>query len=98
MASTWAATACLHDPPNGLDRIQSAAYQKDRARAQAFLNWEVDFHRERCISDFRATVTGHPIRLQPFMFKTVCKLFRWFSFTIYLLAQYYEVNKLNCKQ
>jgi hypothetical protein len=60
MASTWAAAACLHDPPNGLDRIQSAAYQKDRARARAFLNWEVDFHRERCISDFRAAVTGQP--------------------------------------
>jgi hypothetical protein len=60
MASTWAAAACLHDPPNGLDRVQSAAYQKDRARAHAFLNWEVDFHRERCISDFRAAVTGLP--------------------------------------
>jgi hypothetical protein len=23
-------------------------------------NWEVDFYRERCISDFRETVTGHP--------------------------------------
>jgi hypothetical protein len=60
MASTWAAAACLHDPPNGLDRIQLAAYQKDRAHARAFLNWEVDFHRERCISDFRAAVTGLP--------------------------------------
>jgi hypothetical protein len=60
MASTWAAAACLHDPPNGLDRVQSAAFQKDRARARAFHNWEVDFHRERCISDFRAAVTGTP--------------------------------------
>jgi hypothetical protein len=33
MASTWATTACLHDPPNRLDRVQSAAFQKDRARA-----------------------------------------------------------------
>jgi hypothetical protein len=60
MASTWATTACLHDPPNGLDRVQSAAFQKDQAHAQAFLNWEVDFHRERCISDFQAAVTGQP--------------------------------------
>jgi hypothetical protein len=60
MASTWAAAGCLHDPPNGLGRIQSAAFQKDRARACAFLNWEIDFHWERCISDFRAAVTGHP--------------------------------------
>jgi hypothetical protein len=29
MASTWAATACLHDPPNRLDRVQLAAFQKD---------------------------------------------------------------------
>jgi hypothetical protein len=60
MASTWAAAACLHDPPNGVDRIQSAAFRKDRARTGAFLNWEMDFHRERCISDFWAAVTGHP--------------------------------------
>jgi hypothetical protein len=60
MASTWAATVCLHDPPDRLDRVQSAAFQKDRAHARAFLNWEIDFHQERCISDFRATVTGHP--------------------------------------
>jgi hypothetical protein len=33
MASTWASAACLHDPPNGLDRIQLAAFQKDRACA-----------------------------------------------------------------
>jgi hypothetical protein len=49
-----------HDPPNGLDHVQSAAFQKDRARAHAFHNWEVDFHQERCISDFRAAVTGIP--------------------------------------
>jgi hypothetical protein len=60
MASTWAAAACLHDPPNGLDRVQLAAFQKDRARACTFLNWEVDFHRDRCISDFQAAVTGQP--------------------------------------
>jgi hypothetical protein len=58
MASTWAAAACLHDPPNGLDRVQSAAFQKDRARACAFMNWEIDFHWECCISDFWAAVTG----------------------------------------
>jgi hypothetical protein len=29
MASTWAAAACLHDPPNGVDWIQLAAFQKD---------------------------------------------------------------------
>jgi hypothetical protein len=60
MASTWAAAACLHNPPNGLDRVQSAAFQKDQAHAHAFLNWEVDFHREHCISSFRAEVTGIP--------------------------------------
>jgi hypothetical protein len=60
MAGTWAAAACLHDPPNGMDRIQSAAFQKDQAHAWAFLNWEIDYHREHCISEFRAKITGHP--------------------------------------
>jgi hypothetical protein len=60
MASTWAATACLHNPPNGLDRVQSAAFQKDRARTCTFVNWEIDFHQECCISDFQAAVTSIP--------------------------------------
>jgi hypothetical protein len=60
VASTWASTACLHDPPNGLDRVQSAAFQKDRARAHVFQEWSIDFHREHCISDFWVSVTGHP--------------------------------------
>jgi hypothetical protein len=37
MASTWATATCLHDPPNRVDQIQSAAFQKDQARARAFL-------------------------------------------------------------
>jgi hypothetical protein len=60
VASTWAAAACLHDPPNRLDRVQSATFQKDRACARTFMNWEVDFHWEHCISDFRAAVTSDP--------------------------------------
>jgi hypothetical protein len=61
LASTWATAACLHNPPNGLDQVQSAAFQKDQACAQAFLNWEVDFYREHCISDSWAAVTGLPM-------------------------------------
>ena len=38
------------------------------------------------------------VRLQPFMFKTVCKPFIWFTFTIYLLVGWYAVNRLNSKQ
>jgi hypothetical protein len=29
MASTWASAVCLHNPPNRLDQVQSAAFQKD---------------------------------------------------------------------
>jgi hypothetical protein len=52
LASTWASAACWHKPPNRLDHVQSAAFQKDRALAQAFTNWDVDFYQACCISDF----------------------------------------------
>jgi hypothetical protein len=29
LVSTWAAAASLHNPPNGLDSVQLAAFQKD---------------------------------------------------------------------
>ncbi|KAH8986279.1 hypothetical protein EDB92DRAFT_1262340 [Lactarius akahatsu] len=34
-----ATEACKRDPPQGLDRVQSAAFQKDRARRRAFQQW-----------------------------------------------------------
>jgi hypothetical protein len=42
-----------------MDRIQSAAFQKDRARRQAFHNWEIEYGLDRCIALLRSNVTGH---------------------------------------
>ncbi|KAF8270570.1 hypothetical protein EI94DRAFT_1698743 [Lactarius quietus] len=66
-----AVESCRRDPPEGLDSIQSAAFQKDRARAQAYLNWELEWHGEQakhqlhlnatCVSSEGAAYT-HAIR------------------------------------
>jgi hypothetical protein len=41
-----------------MDRIQSAAFQKDRARKKAFANWEHKFGLERCLAQFRLRWLG----------------------------------------
>jgi hypothetical protein len=43
-AKSLATTACQLDPPYGLNCIQSAAFQKDRAGRAAFSAWAADFH------------------------------------------------------
>jgi hypothetical protein len=45
-------------PPDGMDRIQSASFQKSRARQKAFLAWEHEFELERCLAQFRLHWTG----------------------------------------
>ena len=52
LASFIAEEAALGSPPDGLDRIQSAAFQKDRARKIAFRNWERDFYLDRTLEAF----------------------------------------------
>ena len=50
-------------PPDGLDHIQSAAFQKDWARRIAFHNWERDFFLDRTLEAFnfrwRGTTPSH---------------------------------------
>ena len=58
MARAWAHAACLADPPNGFNCIQSAAFQKDRARTRAYENWAVDFYWEQLKHQFLSTWTG----------------------------------------
>jgi hypothetical protein len=61
MARSLAATACqrnLADLPNGMDRVLSAAYQKDRARRRAFHQWELDYHLARAHNDLQVNATG----------------------------------------
>jgi hypothetical protein len=45
-------------PPDGMDRVQSAAFQKSRAREKAFTAWEHEFGLERCLAQFRLRWTG----------------------------------------
>jgi hypothetical protein len=45
-------------PPDGMDRVQSAAFQKSRARQKAFTAWEHEFGLERCLAQFRLRWTG----------------------------------------
>jgi hypothetical protein len=64
MASNLATAACrtdLADLPNSMDHIQSAAYQKDRAHRQAFLNWEKDYYLAHACNDLQVSATGLPL-------------------------------------
>jgi hypothetical protein len=64
MASNLASGACrvdLTDLPNGMDRVQSAAYQKDRARRRAFLNWERDYWLAHVHNDLQVSASGYPL-------------------------------------
>jgi hypothetical protein len=64
MASNLATAACrmdLADLPNGMDHVQSVAYQKDRARRRAFLNWEKDYHLACTHNDLQVSATGLPL-------------------------------------
>jgi hypothetical protein len=59
--ATGACRVDVADLPNGMDRVQSAAYQKDRARRKAFLNWEKDYWLARAHNDLQVNATGHPL-------------------------------------
>jgi hypothetical protein len=64
MARSLAAAACcqnLADLPDGMDRILSAAYQKDRAHRRAFHQWEMDYHLARARNDLQVNATGLPL-------------------------------------
>jgi hypothetical protein len=41
-----------------MDRVLSAAYQKDRARRRAFHQWELDYHLARAHNDLQVEATG----------------------------------------
>ena len=52
--------AAFGTPPDGLDRIQSAAFQKERARKIAFRNWERDYYLDRTLEAFNFRWLGTP--------------------------------------
>ena len=49
LARELAAEAALEFPPSGMDSVQSAAYQKDRARRCAFSQWEEEYQVNRML-------------------------------------------------
>ncbi|KAH8997837.1 hypothetical protein EDB86DRAFT_2828689 [Lactarius hatsudake] len=53
-----AVEACKRDPPQGLDRVQSAAFQKDRARRRAFQQWNDKWLANNLIPEFNRRVLG----------------------------------------
>ncbi|KAH9169233.1 hypothetical protein EDB89DRAFT_2073183 [Lactarius sanguifluus] len=53
-----AVEACKRDPPQGLDRVQSAAFQKDRARRRAFQQWNDKWLGDTLIPEFNRRVLG----------------------------------------
>jgi hypothetical protein len=61
VARVIAAEACLQDPPEGLHKVQSAAYQKARARERAFNKWEQDYHFDRAKNALQLRATGLPL-------------------------------------
>ncbi|KAH9017859.1 hypothetical protein EDB85DRAFT_2201432 [Lactarius pseudohatsudake] len=42
-----ATEACRRDPPGRVERVQSAAYQKDRARQKAFQEWAAEWKKRQ---------------------------------------------------
>ena len=63
LASYIAEEASFGTPSDGLDRIQSAAFQKERARKIVFRNWEWDFYLDHTLEAFNfrwlGTLTTH---------------------------------------
>jgi hypothetical protein len=58
LARDAALVASWNTPPDGMDRVQSAAFQKDRACKKAFDNWEREFGLERCLAQFKLRWLG----------------------------------------
>ena len=87
LASHIASEAAYGDPPNGLDRIQSVAYQKDCAHRLVFQKWEREYYLDRTIETFRKhwcdtppsaaysyTITTHPSKTHHPLWKEASKI------------------------
>jgi hypothetical protein len=61
LARSLASQVCSRDHadlPDGMDRIQSAAFQKDRARRKAFHQWELEYRSARARNVLHIESTG----------------------------------------
>ena len=61
VARVQAKEACLYTPPDGLHKVQSAAFQKAQAREQAFQHWAQDWYLARAQNALQLCITGSPL-------------------------------------
>jgi hypothetical protein len=64
LARSLASQVCSRSPadlPAGMDRILSAAFQKDRARRKAFHQWELDYRSARARNVLHIESSGSPL-------------------------------------
>ena len=60
-ARDWALEASKLDPPDGSNRVQSAAFQKARAREMACLKWTLDWYKQRARNTLNINAGGGPL-------------------------------------
>ena len=58
LATELAAEAVMEFPPSGMDSVQSAAYQKDRAQCCAFTQWEEEYHTNHMLEAAKSNWLG----------------------------------------
>jgi hypothetical protein len=61
VARVIVAEACLQDPPEGLHKVQSAAFQKARAHERAFNRWAQDYHFDQAKNTLQLRATSLPL-------------------------------------
>jgi hypothetical protein len=60
-ARTRALEASRIDPPDGYNRVQSAAFQKKRARDNAYFRWSQEWYLARAKNKLQLSATGLPL-------------------------------------
>jgi hypothetical protein len=103
LARSLAIRACgkdLADLPDGMDHIQSTAYQKDHARRWAFHQWELDYQLARVRNHLHVNATGLPLDRaayqyvisqpchDPCSYDSDARFFSLYSHTYHPLTQY----------
>ena len=61
VARVLAKEACLYTPPDGLHKVQSAAFQKARARERAFQQWAQEWYLAWAQNTLQLNATGRPL-------------------------------------
>ena len=61
VARVIAKEACLYTPPDSLHKVQSASFQKARARERAFQQWAQEWYLARAQNTLQLNATGQPL-------------------------------------